>query len=314
MIYKKRLIILISIIAALAAAYTVSIVSNYLLMNNRSSSYAWLDSKAAQRVTRIVINAEGQDAELIKRNDQWFVLHNDVEFPARQIRIDDFLSVLTTRSVLPVRSNSASNHSRFGVDEESANRIVVYGEYSVLLDLLIGHEDIFRNELYFRKAGINEVRAGDNNIKVYLSGPLSSWYNLRLIPESEGGNFDLSNIQRLTVSNNTETQVFSRRNRMWEITGIDVVNPSINNIENYIRAIVNLEGDDFSDSISRDDPGLVNRLVLELGTGRVITMRLSEADESGRIYAHVSGRDYIYSIPSWSAGRIFRSASSFETQ
>jgi len=314
MTYKKRFIILVSIIAVLALLYAVSIISNSFIVNNRSSSYVWLEPKSAQKVTRIVINEERQGTELVKRNDQWFVLNDNIEFPARKIRIDDFLSVLTTRSTWPVRSNSASNHARFGINEEDANRIVVYGEYSVLLDLLVGNEDVYRNESYFRKSGFNEVRAGDSSIRTYLTSPVTSWYNLRLIPESEGGNFDVTNVERLTVSSNAQTQVFSRRNRTWEISGINVENPSVNNIENYIRTIVNLEGDDFVNSISRDDPLLVNRVSLELGTGRIINIRLTEADETGRVYAHVSGKDYIYSIPAWVAGRIFRDASSFETQ
>ncbi|MCL2440959.1 MAG: DUF4340 domain-containing protein [Treponema sp.] len=313
MTYKKRLIFLLSLIGVLLLTYMLSLLFSSDFTGTRTSSYVWLDSRAAARVTRIVINAEEQDFELVKKTNQWFVLHNGLEFPARQVRVEDFLSILTTRSLWPVRSSGDSSHERFGLTD-SASRVTIYGEYSVLLDLLLGNDDIFRNETYFRKYGHSEVRSGDNSIKVYLSGQVTNWYNLRLIPESEGNNFDISNVQRLTVNNGTETQSFNRRNRSWEISGITVNNPSMNNIENYIRSIINLEGDNFVDSVSRDDPVFDNsRITIELGNGRVITIRFSEADETGRVMAHVSGRDYVYTVPAWSASRIFRDASNFET-
>ncbi len=227
--------------------------------------------------------------------------------------MEDFLKILTTRSAWSVRSTSASTHERFGLDQ-SASRVTIYGE-TVLLDLLAGNEDIFKNEIYMRKAGQNEVRAGDNAIKSYLSSPVSSWYNLRLIPESESGAIDLSSIQRLSVYTPQETQIFSRKNRKWEVSGVTVEKPDQSNIDNYIRQVITVEGDNFEDSVKSDDPMFdTTSMSLELGNGRIITIRFSSADESGGRFAHVSGKDYIYFIPAYQAGKLFRSAASFGTQ
>ncbi|MCL2764048.1 MAG: DUF4340 domain-containing protein [Treponema sp.] len=310
--YKDKLVLLLSLIAVLVLTYAASIIFGPDMGNSRVLSHVWLEQRSAERTTRIVISAQ-DSYELVKRNNLWFVLHNSLELPARELRVNDFLDILTTRSQWPVRSSNESSHERFGLSEELASRITIYGEYSVLLDLLVGNDDIFRNETYFRKSAQSEVRAGDSSIKVYLSSPVSSWYNLRLFPESE--NIDISAIQRLTVYNGEETQVFSRRNRVWEISGIDVQNPSQNNIENYIRSIINLEGDNFADAVLRDDPVLNHsRIMVEFGNGRIATIRLSQADESGRIFAHASGREYVYSLPLWSSSRLYRPASSFEMQ
>jgi len=314
MTYKNRIIFLVSIIGVLVCAYTVSLILNSNFAGARSSSYVWLDSKSAERTTRIAINAGENQFELAKKTNQWFVLHNGLEFPARHVRIDDFLSVLTTRSAWPVRSSSESTHERLGFNEYSS-RVTIYGEYSVLLDLILGNDDIFRNETYFRKAGLNEVRSGDSSLRVYLTGPVTAWYNLRLIPESEGNNLDADSVQRLTVFSGGETQIFSLINRRWEVSGVTVANPSQQAIENYVRSILNLEGDNFVDSVSRDDPMFNDsRITLELGNGRIITIRFSEADEYGKRFAHVNGREYVFSIPIWIAGRIFRDASAFEAQ
>jgi hypothetical protein len=308
MTYKNRLIFLLSLIAVLSLLYTGSII--YYSDIGRNTTFAWLDSRTAERVTRIVINTEWDQFELLRKNNRWFIAHNDNEYPARRLRAEDFLRILTTRADWPVRSNSASTHERFGLDE-GASRITVYTENVMQLDLLIGIDDFMGQETYFRKAGSNEVRSGDNSIKAYLSNLITGWYNFRLIYDSEGGSVDISTVQRLSVFNGEETQVFTRRNRGWIISGIEVINASHNDIENYIRTIINLEGDRFIDDVSSDSLNS-GRIILEFGNGRVVTIRLGEPDETGRLNAHVSGSDYIYSIPAWSANRLFRDAESFE--
>jgi hypothetical protein len=312
MTYKKRLIFLGTLIAVLAAAYIASVIftSN---IGAKSSSYTWLESKAAEKILKIAIKDGENEFELRKKNSQWFVSHNGLEFPARQLRVEDFLKILTTRSAWPVRSASVSTHERFGL-EQPACRVTIYGE-TVLLDLIAGNEDVYKNEIYLRKAGQNEVRSGDNAVKSYISGPVTSWYNLRLIPETENGSIDISGVQRLSVYTPQETQIFSRKNRRWEISGISVGNPDQNTVDAYIRQVLTAEGDNFEDSVLSDDPMFDNTsMSLELGNGRIVTIRFSDADELGRRFAHVSGKEYVYMIPTWSAGRLFKDASSFEMQ
>jgi hypothetical protein len=312
MTYKNRLIFLGSLIGALIVIYIASVIFTSDI-GSKSSSYSWLDSKSSDKIIRIAIKDADNEFELKKRNNQWFVSHNNLEYPARQLRVEDFLKLLTTRSAWTVRSTSAGTHERFGL-EQSASRVTIYGE-TVLLDLIVGNEDIFKNEIYLRKAGQNEVRAGDNAIKSYISGEAVSWYNLRLIPESENGSVDLSSVQRLSVYTPQETQVFSRKNRKWEISGVSVEKPDQNIIDNYVRQIITTEGDNFEESVRSDDPMFDKiNMSFELGNGRIVTIRFSDADESGTRFAHVSGKDYVYFIPAWAAGRLFRSASSFETQ
>jgi hypothetical protein len=312
MTYKNRLIFLGTLISVLAVAYIASVIFTSDT-GSRSSLYVWLDSKSAEKIIRIVIKNEEDEFELKKKNNQWFVSHNTLEFPARALRVEDFLKILTTRSAWAVRSTSASTHERFGL-EQSASRVTIYGE-TVLLDFLVGNEDVFKNEIYLRRAGQNEVRSGDSAVKSYISSSVTSWYNLRLISETENKSVDISSVQRLSVYTPQETQVFSRKNRKWEISGISVENPDQNVVDTYIRQVISAEGDNFEDSIHSNDP-MFDRISmsLELGNGRIITIRFSDADETGRRFANVSGKDYVYMIPAWSAGRLFRNASSFETQ
>ena len=319
MAYKKRFYILIALIAGLALLYTGSLIFNSDFAAKRSF-FVWLDAKTAEQTTKIVIDSQTGGIELSKQNNLWFVSHDEKVFPARQIRIKDFLDSVTARASWPVRSSSASSHERFGLDNASASRGTLYADNAVILDLLLGNDDYLRNETYLRKYGQNEVRTGDGAIKSYVNSQAGSWYNLRLVSGADGGQVDITNVQRITINQSGDestpegsTQIFTRRNKSWVVTGFEIANPDIPAIESYIRAILNTEADSFSDAISWEDPMLDhNRIMLELGYGRVITIRLSQSDENGRIFAHVSGSDYVYSIPSWSAQRLFMPAESFE--
>jgi len=319
MTYKNRLICLFSLIALLSLLYTGSLIFSPEQNNKRSASFVWLEPKLSARINRIEITspsqgsaAAGQKIELAKKDNTWVVLHNGNEYPARQIRIEDFIGIFTSRAEWPVRSSNASSHAFYGLDSGTSSRITVYGENTVLLELLLGNSDNTGREIYLRKAAQNEVRSGEDRISQYITGSVTSWYNLRLIPESENGELDIESVQRLSVYKGAESQIFSRLNRGWDISGINVENPAQDMIENYIRIVLNTEGDNFAGLVSGNEQFNHSRIVFEFGTGRVTTIEFTEPDENGRLFAHVSGSEYIYAIPSWAAARLFRDAASFE--
>jgi len=314
MTYKKNIICLLIMIAVLVSAYAGSFIFSYDRDNEKSASHLWLDPNTAGRVNRLVINTGWDELEFLKKNNQWFIKHFNNEYPARSARMEDFISVFTTRASWPVRSSSSSAHERFGLNN-GASRITFYNDYSALLDLLMGNDDVMGYEAYFRKAGQNEVRSGDSSIRSYLTGNVTSWYNLRLIPESEGGNVTINNIQRLTVINGEETQVFSRSNRRWEIiSGGSVSNPDVSKIEEYVNFVLNAEGEDFIDPAAASGMSFDHiRLILEFGNGNIIFIYISESDESNKRYASLSSSNYFYQLPLWVSLRLLRDAQSFES-
>jgi len=314
MTYKKRLIILLSLIGAMVLAYSLSVIFSYERSSARSSSYVWLDPKSAEKAGRILIDNTNEKFELIKKENKWFVNYYGNEFPARSLRVEDFLSFFTKRAQWPVRSASASAHKRFGLDDNAA-RITIYGEYSVVLDVLLGDYDNTGSDAYFRKVGQNEVRSGDSSVYSYITGTLTGWYNLRLIPGSADGSVDSSSVQRVTVYNEEETQTFTRKGRAWEISGITVENPDVSAVENYVSFIINAEGEDFADSNLTSGYNFDNsRIVIEFGDAGVTTIRISGPDEFDKRYAKVGGGGLTYVIPLWVTARLFRDSSSFELQ
>jgi hypothetical protein len=324
MAYKKKLIVLLSLILILALVYALTLIFDPERAASLSSVYTWIDPQLAGNITRIRISEGAGARELFKKNNRWFIAHNEREYPARASRVEDLIGILSKRAAYPERSSSPSSHRRLGVDEDNASGITVFGEdlrshaEIPLLYLLIGYEDSTGREVYMRKKGQNEVRSAENKIMLYITGSPAFWYDLRLIPESGNGSLDVQDVQRLTVYaslDDTQPEVFSRWNREWVFSGLSVANPDMGKVDAYIRSILYTEGDDFDDTIDSEDPMFNHsKIVMELGDGSVRTIRLSGPDSAERRFAVVSGSEYVYSLSGWAAQRLFRTAADFERQ
>jgi hypothetical protein len=338
MVYKQKLTLLSGIVGLLALIYVVTLIFEPERAGRRNAAFSWLDQKLVPQVEgiRILSAPDAEALTLVRKNKLWYVSHEENEYPARQLRVDDFLALLSQRAAYPVRASSSAAHERLGLTEGAAARIVLTGASPparegaevvsgpLLLDLLAGQGDLLGQEIYLRKAGQNEVRSGENRFSGYLSGTRQSWYNLRLFPESEDGKLEAADVQKLTVYppasaltgqgiESPEPQVFSRENNGWICGGITVTSLDNAKVDSYILSVLNIEGDDFSSSAKPEDPIFNDgRLTLELGDGSIRTLRLGGSDESNRRLAVVSGSPHVYSLAGWAVDRLFREASYFE--
>jgi len=315
MTYKNKIITLSGVIAALAIVYILTIIFDPQARGSRSDSYSWLEPGQNNRISGISITREGDTVNLSHNGGKWFVTRDGKDYPARQVRVEDFLTVLSKKAPYPVRSSSASSHERLSLTPEKATQVTVSaGAGPPFLSLLIGQSDITGQNVYLRKQGQNEVRSGEDKFSVYTNSPLNSWYNLRLFPENEEGRLKDTDIQKLIVYPPDEgpSQIFTRSNKEWTFN-FDITNPDFSKVDSYIRDILGVSGDDFIDGISLSDPMFnTARVILELGNGTTRTIRLGPAEEEGKRYATVSGSDFVYSMPAWAAGKLFVEADTFK--
>jgi hypothetical protein len=308
MIYKKKITVLLTLIGALALVYVLTVFFEPERVGSRAEAFTWLEPRLKDQIDRITIGSAGEKKELVRKSGKWFVSYNGQDYPARQLRVEDFIGALTLCAPYPVQSSSPSSHERLGLAETSASRITVNGGPGLpLLDLLVGQGGATGQDVFLRKQGQNEVRSGEDKFTAYISSPRNSWYNLRLFPESEDGKLDVDAVQRLTVYDASATpRILTRSGREWTFSGFSVTDADMGKVDAYIRALLNTEGDDFDDTVNSSDPRFEDsRIVLELGNGEIRTIRLGPSDESGRRLALVSGSSHVYSIPGWAAGRLF---------
>jgi len=321
MIYKKKLNVLLGIIAALALIYVLTIIFDPERRGARSAAYSWLDPAETGKISGIIIASSGNSINLARNGGKWFVSRDGKDYPAKTVRVDDFIAALAKRAPYPLRSSSASSHERFSLTDDQAVRVTVAaGAGLPLLNLLIGQSDLTGQNVYLRKQGENEVRSGEDIFSTYTRSAVTAWYNLRLFPESESGKLDASHVQRFTVypppaddGGETPARIFTRKGKEWTFNFV-LAGPDMKKVDNYIRDIINTSGDDFVTSVASSDPLFNNsRIVLELGNGSTMTIRLGPPDQDGKCYAAVSGSDWVYSIPEWAIQRLFPDTESFET-
>jgi hypothetical protein len=322
MTYKNKVVTLSGVIAALAVVYILTIIFDPQRRGSRSDLYSWLEPSQNDRITGISIKKDGDTASqetvnLSRNGGKWFVTRGAKDYPARQVRVEDFLAILSKRAPYPVRSSSASSHERLSLTPDKAVQVTVSaGAGLPLLTLLIGQADITGQNVYLRKQGQNEVRSGEDRFSQYTGSGLSSWYNLRLFPENEEGKLSESDVQRLIVYPPEEESpmIFTRSSREWTFN-FGISNPDFGKVDAYLRDILAVSGDDFIDEISPSDPMFNNcRIVAEFGSGISKTLRLGPANDEGKRYATVSGSDLVYSISAWAAGKLFVNRESFEQE
>jgi hypothetical protein len=317
MTYKNKITVLSGIIGALVLIYILTIVFDPQRRRVRTDAYSWLESGHINLISGITITNPGSAGEplILSRNGgTWFVTRGGKDYPARQVRIDDFIAALTLRAPYPVRSSNASSHERLSLTEDRAVRVTVSGGAGLpLLTLLIGQVDITGQNVYLRMQGHNEVRSGEDRFTSFIGSTLTAWYNLKLFPESEEGKLSAADVQRFTVyPPEVPPQVFTRRGREWTFN-FELVNPDMGQVDSYLREIINASGSDFAEDTHGSDPMFNSgRIVLEFGDGSIKNIRFSPPDEDGQKYAVISGTDWVYVIPSWTASRFFPETDYFE--
>ncbi|MDR2370610.1 MAG: DUF4340 domain-containing protein [Treponema sp.] len=325
--YKKRLVFLSVLTALLAASWIMTLVFESGRGSLRKAAYAWLPREAKDAADRIEISAARPEAgspeklELVRRNGVWRVFHDGAAYPAKEARVDDFLDALASRGAYPVRSSASPE--RLGLSEESASRITVRGGAGPpLLDLFVGNIDSSGRETYLRRAGGNEVRSGEDRFSGYIFSGRASWYDLAFIPEADA---DPAQVQRVTVrppgGGPGEPLTLARSEGGWIISGVK--NPDRPAAENYVRAVLGAGGEDFGGEDVQSRTFESGRLTVELGTGRIYTIRFGPPGESGRRPAAISvtggsgvsgaSPGCVYLVSEWTINRLFRPADFFES-
>jgi hypothetical protein len=329
--YKKKALCLSALLGLLILIYGGALVFDPGRVQSREAAYTWIEPRWLPQVDRVEISRPGEELRLLLREGLWFAERDGKEYPARGLRVEDFLKALSTRAPYPVRASSGAAHERLGLLEGSASRVVLRGgPGEPLLDLLLGRGDALGSDIYLRRNGQREVRSGKDRFSVYVAGGGTSWLDLRLFPAPPGGRSPgAADVQRFTLSPPpgagetgeapageapaSEPFTLTRSGNGWVIGGEGRI-AEASKTESYLRGLLGAEGEDFSVDRNPGDPVFGGGSVsLELGDGSRLGIRLgSEALENSRRLAAVSGSPYVYELAPWTVEQLFRDAGYFE--
>jgi hypothetical protein len=307
----------------LALIYVATLVFDPEQINTRDADYAWLDQKRVEQADRIELVHDGSRIELARRSGEWVALHNGLEYPAKQARVEDLLHTLSRTAPYPLRGRSA--HERFGLAEEEADRIIVRGGLAEapLLDLLVGNADAL-GAVYLRKSGQDEVRSSaSSTIGSYALSSAASWYNLRLFPETSGAPLGVDAVQRVVLyapdgpageageAPPAVEQTLARNGAGWIVSNAEGEQDfDVQRAESYIRGLLDSEGDDFAGTLSSGDPAFDRAWVrLELGNGTSRVIRLGPALENNQYRASAEGAGartgFVFALSEWRKNTLF---------
>jgi hypothetical protein len=323
--YQKKVKILGVITGSLALVYAALIIFSPDRISVRNDYYTWLEKRTVELTERVDIQGENP-ITLLLRDGVWVIVYDGEEYPAREGRVEDLLAALSAREAYPLRGNSASAHDRLGLGDESERRILLWrgaeftGAEQPLLDLIIGGSDAAGREIYYRRQGRDEVRSGSARIAGFLDLRKTSWYELRLFPES--GDVTINQVSRVTVipptgAGEAAALIINRDAAGWFIEGLAREKTEIAKIEPYIKSILSMEADDYVPAA--DDDFSSGRIVLETPR-RTLYIRLGEEISEGaaetetpsvKRRARISPSNRVVALSTWSLDRLFRDAAYF---
>ncbi|MDR1128326.1 MAG: DUF4340 domain-containing protein [Treponema sp.] len=337
MSFKQKLLIRASITLALALVLAATFIFNPERVSGRQDAYAWLESRLAGEAGRVEIKGE-TEITLAKRDSGWVVENSGKEYPAKPEAVEDLFTALTARGVYARRGNTASSHESLGLAEETAARITVSGGPggAVFLDLLIGDSDATGREVYYRKAGQDEIRSGGSGIAAFLSYSRPSWYDLKIFPDS--GSLDTAQVYRVTLiappfsenGENGENQesaaggnaplVILRAGQGWTVEGLAPEETDTGRVEAFVRQVLDTSADDYVPEMSAGEAVFnEGRVLIEFSGLPARTIRLGPPlafnEEDGSVTRRSAVRNdspYVFALSSWNLARLFRGRDYFK--
>ena len=305
MIYKKKLILLSTLVAVLAVVYSLTLIFDPARRHDRA--FAWLEPRLHPLADRIELSGPAGDTLLIRRNDVWFLSTVWGEYPVRQQRVQDLFAVLARRDVYTLRSTSPEARESLGLGIGSASRIIVRGGIGLpLLDLLIGIGGALGREVYLARADEREIYSGDDRFSAFTdSGPMF-WLDLRLFGEHPRA---AAMVQQAEISFAQSSYMLRRSGGGWELQGYESAELLTPRVEAWLRAVLEAEGEDFSAQAPSAIEGSIT-LWFGDGTARSIQIGPPEDEENHR-RAAISGSSLVYVLSGWTVDRLFRESSHF---
>jgi len=345
MTYRKKIVVLSALVAALAITYILTFVLDPAAA--RAAAFAWLDASAQDMADRVEIYGYNGYTELSRRNNVWFASTADGDYPVKQGRVDDLFAALSRKAAYSQTASSTEAAERLSLTENSASRITVRGGAGLpLLDLMIGRAAALGSEIYMRRAASSEIYSGEDRFTYFTDATPASWYDLRLLaslgPDNieavqqadlilpatniSSGNFTGVNTIDDNQSGDNQSdddqsgdntsgeitwgEIFTLRRRggTWIIVGNENTMLEPTRVDAWLRSVLEAEADGFAPAGGVDVDASIT---LRLGDGTSRTIQAGPPGANGERSVRVAGSPYTYALGEWNFSRLWRESAYF---
>jgi len=312
MVYKKKFLLLSSLLVILAIVYALTLVFDP--QRQQSRAFAWLDPKSIPLADGIEIDAQKNKTILSYKGNKWVFGDEREELPVKQAKVEDLLSALSRKGVYPLRAASGEAKEKLGLAGESAARIIIKGgKGPALLDLLVGKPDALGSDLYLARNGEKEVYSGEDRFTLYTDANPKSWYELRLFPPAEmrsgtvsSGGINATSVQQAEIlfpASDALPYAFRRNGGVWIMPGNESAALDNSKVDAWLRAVLEAEAADLGTEAPSRTEGSIT---LMMGDGKNLLIQAGPKDDKKQRLVKVSGSSLVYTLSEWTLNRLFR--------
>ena len=319
--FKQKALILASLNIILTLIYVLSFTLDP--GKRGSTAFAWLLPSMLDLADRIEISGSGglSEAEMvfIRRNNKWFFDNGMDEYPVKQYRVEELLSVLSAKRSYTLRAVSEEGKERLGFSSGSdgtgdgiTSRILVRGGSGMpLLDLLVGSADAIGREVFLKRADKKEIYSGEDQFTVYTESMPGFYLDLGLFPQG----IDASSVQQADIVLPAGDEIalpvsysLRRSGAGWIIPGNTNAVLDTAKVDSWLRSVLEAEAVDFGSAAPDTIDG---RITLYNGDGSSLGISIGLPREEMRRSALVSGSSFVFILPQQTVNRLWRESKYF---
>jgi len=317
--FKKKTIILVSILAVLVVTYTLGTIFSPASIRERRREQRLFPQASVEDASEIVINKSDSTITLKKDNEKWFLSIGGSLYPAIQGGTEDLVKTAVKQNQFRIVTKSKDKWDQFEVTEEKAERLTIKdSKGNNLVDILIGKQGLEESGNYLRLPKNNEVYFVDTPFTSYINRDIDYWSYLKFFDEKP----DVNTVEQLSckadIAITKDTSVDSdytliaqaEQNKpiQWKVKGQDL---SIKNekVTALLNTITSLTGNTFAVGATKDETGLDNpKAIISFTQNNGDTVSISVGKETGeeRFFVHNSSNGIIYKVSAWKLKNIIK--------
>jgi hypothetical protein len=239
------------------------LVAGNLLRGKRSSSFdpqlLEIDTAQVERIQFISNGAQKSSFELKPDGHGWVAVQGNIKVNLKREDLKPVLSTIADLEAKRIVTRDESKYPEYEITNDQATEVIIWQNGKQAAHLLVGgfrFDQVARTASTFvRKAGEPEVYLIDGFTGMSLKASFDQFRDKKLV---KGDAEDLNKVEWSNAAG--LKQVIQKEDGAWYYAGMEAVDSL--SFQNYLTALVNAQGSDFSELTKTDGLTLAEQLIL----------------------------------------------------
>jgi hypothetical protein len=287
----------------LVGTFVVLLVITYFLVHSPGEkSYEILEKLPAidsSAVDKIELKSPDKQIVLEKMGSQW-MLTSPIHYPASQSEVEQLIRQLKSLKLESLISENPEKQSLYKVDS-TGTAVTVFENKRPKQSFILGKEGGDYLSVYLRKANSKEVYLATGLFSYTVNKAVREWRDKTIYKTVQ------QSISQVVFRYGDTTLTLQQQNNVWLV---DNDTTEQGQVEPFLSAISNLQGDDFVDTSLTQLPS--PRLVMDISSANNGQIRLyPRGKDTSKYIVQVTGYDQLYELTQYSAERLMKHKNDF---